>query len=288
MEDQMSMPKPGEYLSTMLDHFQRSAKGNFHEGDRKLLVNLLRHAARNSIKFLAELDQKPDKSLPMVRDDFRPPYPNTVVEGLLFGGHIGVIMLVQDMGTHAAVHLTHTEDQELARRLTPGWDGDYRWSVSGFVAEFPYGPEPVFDTSYKVIARPLMCGSLAAKGLLPFDPESDAVFDRTDKQVVALYSAFCQKLASHKTTTTDIEPDPTENRRRRIRGKAPLYTYKLLTIGERKETASSRGRGGTHASPRSHLRRGFYRTSKKGVRHWVSSAYVNGAPGFVHKDYEIK
>jgi hypothetical protein len=95
-------------------------------------------------------------------------------------------------------------------------------------------------------------------------------------------------LTNHNVTTEDIEPDAKAARSRRIRGKAPLYTYKTLTIGAPKARQVVRG-GGTHASPRSHLRRGFYRTSPKGVRHWVNATMVMGeTPGFVHKDYQVE
>ena len=84
-----------------------------------------------------------------------------------------------------------------------------------------------------------------------------------------------------------IEPDEAKNRMRRARGKAPLFTYKVLTIGKKKR--KSQHQGGTHASPRSHLRRGYYRTSKHGVRHWVQPCMVKGeTPGFVHKDYKVE
>ena len=74
---------------------------------------------------------------------------------------------------------------------------------------------------------------------------------------------------------------------RRAQGKAPLYTYKVLTIGKKKP--KSRRLGGTHASPRSHLRRGYYRTSQKGIRHWVQPCMVKGGTdGFVHKDYRVE
>ncbi len=105
---------------------------------------------------------------------------------------------------------------------------------------------------------------------------------------VYFYTAVCQILTNHNVTTEDIEPDAKAARSRRIRGKAPLYTYKTLTIGAPKARQVVRG-GGTHASPRSHLRRGFYRTSPKGVRHWVNATMVMGeTPGFVHKDYQVE
>lgn len=46
--------------------------------------------------------------------------------------------------------------------------------------------------------------------------------------------------------------------------------------------------GGHHASPREHERRGFWRKSKLGKRHWVPCSKVNsGTGGIVSKDYIV-
>jgi hypothetical protein len=88
-------------------------------------------------------------------------------------------------------------------------------------------------------------------------------------------------------TFEDVEPDAKLNKMRRARGKTPLFTYKTLIIGRKKR--KSQLLGGTHASPRSHLRRGYYRTSPKGIRHWVQPCMVKGeTEGFVHKDYRVE
>jgi hypothetical protein len=104
---------------------------------------------------------------------------------------------------------------------------------------------------------------------------------------VNAYIDFCYALHKHEVTYDETEPDRAKNRFRRARGKAPLFTYKTLTIGKKKR--KSQHLGGTHASPRSHLRRGHYRTSSKGVRYWVQPCMVKGeTDGFVHKDYIVE
>lgn len=101
------------------------------------------------------------------------------------------------------------------------------------------------------------------------------------------YITFCKTLHDYEVTFADIEPDEGRNKMRRARGKAPLFSYKVLTIGKPKR--KSQHLGGTHASPRSHLRRGHYRTSSKGVRYWVQPCMVKGeTDGFVHKDYVVE
>jgi hypothetical protein len=101
------------------------------------------------------------------------------------------------------------------------------------------------------------------------------------------YVDFCRVLNENEVAFDDVEPDPKANKMRRARGKVPLFTYKVLTVGKKKR--KSRHLGGTHASPRSHLRRGYYRTSRNGVRHWVQPCMVKGeTDGFVHKDYKVE
>ena len=94
-------------------------------------------------------------------------------------------------------------------------------------------------------------------------------------------------LDRYHTVIDNIAPPENLNRKRLKRGEVPLFTYKTLTIGKKKR--KSQYMGGTHASPRSHLRRGYYRTSQKGVRHWVQPCMVKGETnGFVYKDYIVE
>lgn len=101
------------------------------------------------------------------------------------------------------------------------------------------------------------------------------------------YVCFCNVVHNFCTTFEDNAPHKGQAKMRRALGKAPLFSYKMLTIGKKKP--KSRQLGGTHASPRSHLRRGYFRTSQKGVRHWVQPCMVKGGTdGFVHKDYKVE
>lgn len=115
----------------------------------------------------------------------------------------------------------------------------------------------------------------------------EGLYQETTCHYVRGYLHLCGALGAHEVTFDDIEPNAATNKMRRARGKMPLFTYKVLTIGKKKP--KSRRLGGTHASPRSHLRRGHYRTNSKGVRHWVQPCMVKGeTDGFVHKDYIVE
>lgn len=86
--------------------------------------------------------------------------------------------------------------------------------------------------------------------------------------------------------TDDDLPSPTKEKMRRSKGKLPTFTYKVLTIGGRKMNGST-GKGGTHNSPRIHLRRGHIRRlATKNV--WVNACVVGDkSKGVIHKDYNM-
>lgn len=69
--------------------------------------------------------------------------------------------------------------------------------------------------------------------------------------------------------------------------KVPLFTYKILTI-EPYGQAEGAAMGGTHKSPRVHLRRGHIRRLAIGPV-WVNAHIVRGkADGIVVKDYAVR
>ena len=74
---------------------------------------------------------------------------------------------------------------------------------------------------------------------------------------------------------------------RRQRQAELIRQWHTVTIGPRPEPQGSKG--GTHASPRLHDRRGHWRTTASGKRVWVKDCKVGDASrGVVFKDYKIK
>lgn len=83
------------------------------------------------------------------------------------------------------------------------------------------------------------------------------------------------------------------NKRREAKGKLPLYQYKILTLDvpitnpKRKDY-----QGGTHASPRQHLRRGHIRVYNRGYedeyRIWINSKIIGKEEnGIIEKRYRL-
>jgi hypothetical protein len=82
------------------------------------------------------------------------------------------------------------------------------------------------------------------------------------------------------------KPDAALQKARQKRGKQPLFSYWTLNVDLERGPSSSEQRGGTHASPRVHLRRGHARLLSVGRYVWVQPCVVGSkAAGVVHKEY---
>ena len=90
--------------------------------------------------------------------------------------------------------------------------------------------------------------------------------------------------------TVDHAPAKFAQRKRAAQGRPPLLAYKTLLL-ECPGQGNPKGepKGGTHASPRQHVRRGHFRHLADGRTIWVNSCVVgDDANGAIVKDYAIK
>lgn len=86
------------------------------------------------------------------------------------------------------------------------------------------------------------------------------------------------------------KPVAAGNNAKRIRkGKAPMYEWVTVQLERKTPELPAAPKGGTHASPRLHQRRGHWVTSKLGKKFWRSETVV-GKPenGMVFHDYVSK
>ncbi len=99
--------------------------------------------------------------------------------------------------------------------------------------------------------------------------------------VISLCAALSCKNVSH----FDSEAPEKLNKKRVHSGKVPFFSYKILDIHQ--GHSENKKLGGTHASPRCHLRRGHIRRlENKNV--WVNASVVgNKKLGYVSKDYRM-
>lgn len=103
------------------------------------------------------------------------------------------------------------------------------------------------------------------------------------------FAAGFQLLAALSCSNVSTDVIRPNREARAARPSSTLFDYHVLMIQPGEERRPSEDRGGTHASPRTHFRRGHIRHLSTGPRIWVNSCVVSpGAIGTVNKDYAIK
>lgn len=112
--------------------------------------------------------------------------------------------------------------------------------------------------------------------------------EKESKTAYRLIACALKVMACSNVIT--IENTPSKLKKSRVKnGKTPLFTYKTLHIKTEERTKNKHSSGGTHATPRVHLRRGHIRKLSESKWTWVSPCVV-GDPvkGTVKKDYALK
>ena len=116
-------------------------------------------------------------------------------------------------------------------------------------------------------------------------------FDASNSEYVTLMHARAMNLfyilgCSNVTTVDHVAPVALNKKRARS-GKLPILSYKTLVIALDQAKKESSAMGGTHSSPRVHLRRGHIRKLPSEERVWVQSCVVGSKHGMVSKDYKV-
>lgn len=224
-------------------------------------------------------------------DILRPPYPVTVLEYPEGGGEL---RSDEEPSTKRLVVAVDEADSVV---LFPAYYSDNRdmWTPPVLYWRFKYGhrfslsrtkPKDLQDESGLTYGEcwPGLVRQLGAAMTL----EEYAAMDiRNINQELSVYMDMCMALAEYETEFTEHRPDANQAKLRRLRSKPPLLTYKVITITGKKKAASE-AKGGTHASPVAHLRRGHWRHYKSGKRAWIEPMMVNGKDGMVVKDYKVE
>jgi len=102
--------------------------------------------------------------------------------------------------------------------------------------------------------------------------------------------AFLSALSCNNVKKIENVPPEKLQKKRIKNGKLPLFSYWTLHLELSKEEQRKIGsNGGSHASPRLHLRRGHAREYRPGLFTWVQSCVVgNKENGLIMKDYAVK
>jgi hypothetical protein len=228
-----------------------------------------------------------DDAMDMNTEILKPPFPVTVIEYATAGDDL------RSDEFRSSKRLVMAVEEGDRVVLFPAYfkDDDDLWIPPIIYWCFPYGNEiSLSRTQAKELGDNVLAvgegwaGAISSRMPLA---QYAAMEIRNLNQELCVYMEFCKALAEYDTESTDHLPDAETARKRRIRGKKPLYTYKVITItGKRRVSEVSKG--GTHASPVAHLRRGHWRTYKSGVRGWVNAMMINGTDGIVVKDYKVE
>ena len=107
--------------------------------------------------------------------------------------------------------------------------------------------------------------------------------------MLALVASWYKALAQGTEAYAPTMRDTFTNRRKIKQGKAPLYDWRTVVITPCKPQPASQHKGGTHASPRQHDRRGHLRHLRNGKNVWVRPCKVGDpSKGTVFHDYEVR
>lgn len=117
--------------------------------------------------------------------------------------------------------------------------------------------------------------------------ESEEVTREEAEVMLGLVAAWYGSLARGCESYVPSVRASFTNRRKLAQGKAPTYDWRTVYI--QPVRPRSEARGGTHASPRLHDRRGHLRRLQSGRNVWVMPCKVGSAAlGTVFHDYEVR
>ena len=125
---------------------------------------------------------------------------------------------------------------------------------------------------------------------IPRDMRQIILDDLVATSAYALYYIACASYGLLEKEVTFYKPTAAGNNAKRMRkGKTPLYEWQTVPLHKPPPSLPSAPKGGTHASPRLHQRRGHWSVSKLGKKYWRRETVVgNPDNGMLFHDYTTK
>ena len=119
-------------------------------------------------------------------------------------------------------------------------------------------------------------------------------FENTSAFAAVSVLELCEALTCSNVEIGTLQEASPKNNKRIMQGKLPILETKTLVINTHRQAGAGRGGGGSHTSPRQHLRRGHIRflqsdryKNKQGQKIWINSTVV-GNEGKIDKTYEVR
>jgi hypothetical protein len=165
-------------------------------------------------------------------------------------------------------------------------DGDKQWVVCALVYKGDFGVR-IIGFRKKLGQWSLLFFAGFDEFLAPLGfviPESEKGCLQQAAVVRSKLAVFLTAMSCKNVQRACVTPSEKLQKARKKRGKKPLFSYWVLELNGKKDPSAPLG--GTHASPRLHLRRGHPREYAPGKWTWVTESIVgNKAMGMIHKDY---
>ena len=124
---------------------------------------------------------------------------------------------------------------------------------------------------------------------LLYSEERLLIEEKFNKSLSFSVFELLEALSCRNVYTQPLESvDERKNKKRVAKGKLPLYETKILVVDSVAKEVDTEWKGGTHASPRQHLRRGHIRRYAD-YSIWINNMVVGKASnGKIEKSYEVK
>lgn len=229
--------------------------------------------------------------------------------GMIFGGHVTEDMIREARLPYPVIVLEYTSPPKTepgpgkvlaTKRVVLCWEASMNDTPGFWLAPIAYSPSderwiPLAFWLFLPYSRDMMGASCAIEafgtpGMRLIEQHGEATviqkaLENSAQEVEAVVE-LSAALACTNVTTEVLSPNRVA---RAAKPASMLFDYHVLMIRPGAEHATSEDKGGTHASPRTHLRRGHIRRLAWGPRVWVNSCVVNpSATGTVNKDYAVR
>jgi hypothetical protein len=107
--------------------------------------------------------------------------------------------------------------------------------------------------------------------------------------VVQVVLDFLLTLSCKNVTTATIEEPKHLNKKRMAKGRVPFFSHHVIVVDNNSTQYERGSTGGSHASPRFHIRRGHIRRHPTAGNLWIQPMKVGDlSKGMITKEYKVK